>query len=98
VCAVSDLDIHVDVTAQQEIFDHFGVGRGEDGLPIFPLNTDGIDPSGRNFLIENVTIQRLGWALPAAPPSHRRVVVFVALHPTCVRRVCVHAASTTTSR
>ena len=26
-------------------------------IPMFPLNTDGIDPSGRNFRLYNLTIK-----------------------------------------
>ena len=39
------------------------------GVPTFPLNTDGIDPSGRNVLIENVTITNFDDAVAVKPSS-----------------------------
>ena len=39
------------------------------GIPTFPLNTDGIDPSGKNILIENVTITNFDDAVAVKPSS-----------------------------
>lgn len=39
------------------------------GIPTFPLNTDGIDPSGKNVLIENVTITNFDDAVAVKPSS-----------------------------
>lgn len=39
------------------------------GIPTFPLNTDGIDPSGKNVLIENVTITNYDDAVAVKPSS-----------------------------
>ncbi len=36
-------------------------------IPIFPLNTDGIDPAGINILIENVTIENFDDAVAVKP-------------------------------
>ena len=48
------MDIKVNTTAQLDIFKrNFLTGI----LPLFPLNTDGIDPSGRDFHIYNITCQ-----------------------------------------
>lgn len=38
-------------------------------MPTFPLNTDGIDPSGKNILIENVTITNFDDAVAVKPSS-----------------------------
>ena len=57
------IKIMVDLVAQRRMFfEHLGVaGEAEDShaglapwLPLFPLNTDGIDPHGRNYLIEDI--------------------------------------------
>jgi len=36
-------------------------------IPTFPLNTDGIDPSGKNFHIYNITIQNFDDAIAVKP-------------------------------
>jgi hypothetical protein len=38
---------------------------------MFPLNTDGIDPSGKNFHIYNITCQNYDDVV-VPKPSHRR--------------------------
>lgn len=49
-----NLDIKVNTTAQLDILKRrFLTGI----IPMFPLNTDGIDPNGRNFHIYNITCQ-----------------------------------------
>lgn len=49
-----NLDIKVNTTAQLDIFKRrFLTGA----IPMFPLNTDGIDPNGKNFHIYNITCQ-----------------------------------------
>lgn len=51
---IYNLDIKVNTTAQLDIFKrNFLTGI----LPVFPLNTDGIDPAGRNMHIYNITCQ-----------------------------------------
>ena len=39
-------------------------------VPTFPLNTDGIDPSGRNFTIRDVYIENFDDAV-AVKPAHK---------------------------
>ena len=39
------------------------------GVPTFPLNTDGIDPKGKNVLIENVNITNFDDAVAVKPAS-----------------------------
>lgn len=43
-----NMSIHVDVDKQKSMLDKAGFLH--EGIPTFPLNTDGIDPSGRNVL------------------------------------------------
>jgi hypothetical protein len=38
-----------------------------DRYPTFPLNTDGIDPSGKNILVENVVIENFDDAIAVKP-------------------------------
>lgn len=52
---VQYLTVHVDVTEQQNILKHFG--KLHDGLPIFPLNTDGIDIAGRNITVRYCSVE-----------------------------------------
>jgi polygalacturonase len=50
--------ILVNVTKQKELFLLFDnlTYFSQTSFPLFPLNTDGIDPSGDNYFIHNVTI------------------------------------------
>jgi len=64
---VRDLDIQVDISAQRTLLDKHGFWIK--GLPTFPLNTDGIDPSGENILIQNVTIENFDDAVVVKPTS-----------------------------
>ena len=51
---IYNLDIKVNTTAQLDILKrNFLIGT----IPLFPLNTDGIDPSGSNYHIYNITCQ-----------------------------------------
>jgi polygalacturonase len=63
---VRNIDIHVDVENQKQLLQSAGYLTPE-GIPMFPLNTDGIDPSGINFLIENVTITNYDDAVAVKP-------------------------------
>lgn len=61
-----NLDIKVNTTAQMDIFKrNYLTGI----IPMFPLNTDGIDPSGRNFHIYNITCQNYDDVV-VPKPSH----------------------------
>ena len=61
-----NLDIKVNTTAQLDIFKrNFLTGV----IPLFPLNTDGIDPSGRNVHIYNITCQNYDDVV-VPKPSH----------------------------
>lgn len=39
----------------------------EEGVPTFPLNTDGIDPAGKNVFIKNVRIRNFDDAVAVKP-------------------------------
>jgi len=64
---VRDLVIQVDVEKQRALLEAHGLWQNSTGLPTFPLNTDGIDPSGINVLIDNVTITNYDDAVAVKP-------------------------------
>lgn len=53
-------------------------------IPTFPLNTDGIDPSGTNILIQNVTITNYDDAVAVKPANKVNTV------STCAENILVH--------
>jgi polygalacturonase len=59
-CTVQDLVIHVDITEEKGFLNW---------LPTFPLNTDGIDISGRDIYFRNLTIHCFDDAV-AVKPMH----------------------------
>ena len=61
-----NLDIKVNTTAQLDIIKRNYLNGI---IPMFPLNTDGIDPSGRNFHIFNITCQNYDDVV-VPKPSH----------------------------
>lgn len=64
---IYNLDIKVNTTAQLDIFKRlYLIGS----IPMFPLNTDGIDPNGRNFHIYNITCQNYDDVV-VPKPTHR---------------------------
>lgn len=61
--------ILVNTTKQRElflIFDNITLYSTQ-SLPMFPLNTDGIDPSGKNYYIHNCTIKNFDDAVAVKP-------------------------------
>jgi len=40
----------------------------------FPLNTDGIDPAGKNILIQNITVQNFDDAVAVKPLREGRMM------------------------
>jgi len=73
---VHDFEIHVDTKGQLELGKLlFGESNGfttlnNHTLPIFPLNTDGVDPHGTNILIERLNITNFDDAV-AIKPCHK---------------------------
>lgn len=63
---ITNIDIYVNVTDQQELLRTHSL-LTEEGIPIFPLNTDGIDPAGKNVFIENVRIENFDDAVAVKP-------------------------------
>lgn len=64
---IYNIDIKVNTTAQLDILKrYYLIGS----VPMFPLNTDGIDPNGRNFHIFNITCQNYDDVV-VPKPSHR---------------------------
>lgn len=66
---VHDFKIIVDVDQQKELLQRHGHWDLEAGIPTFPLNTDGIDPSGIDVLIENVYIENFDDAIAVKPSN-----------------------------
>jgi hypothetical protein len=70
---IDGLVVYVDTKRQQTLRDkHTGLlellkDKLLSHLPIFPLNTDGIDPSGINFLIRNYTYTGFDDAIAVKP-------------------------------
>ena len=66
-----DMEIRVDIKGQLEInkllLGDKGYASGGKTLPMFPLNTDGIDPHGSNILIERVNITNFDDAIAIKP-------------------------------
>ena len=58
---VRDIYIWVNVSAQKDLLEQKRAIRVSSSspwkIPMFPFNTDGIDPSGRNILIHNITVE-----------------------------------------
>jgi polygalacturonase len=92
-----DFEIHVDVMGQLEIGEIFaGKMLGEmidDGLsiraPMFPLNTDGIDPHGKNILIERINITNYDDAV-AVKPVYNNATRVDCSENIMIRDVIVH--------
>jgi len=66
---IQNMEIFVDIFKQEELATENGFWDFDLGIPTFPLNTDGIDPSGSNVLIRNVTITNFDDAV-AVKPAH----------------------------
>lgn len=65
---IEGVQIQVDVTAQASLLRSFGL-LGERGLPMFPLNTDGIDIAGSDVIVRNCRVDNYDDSLCAKPMS-----------------------------
>ena len=63
---IYNMDIKVNTTAQFNLAKRFSI---EGIIPTFPLNTDGIDPSGKYFHIWNISVQNYDDVV-VPKPSH----------------------------
>ena len=66
-CTVQNLIIHVKVSDEDPILDW---------LPTFPLNTDGIDISGKNVYFRNLSIQNYDDAVAVKPIHYSQNIAF----------------------
>lgn len=64
---IHSLRILVNTTAQFNLLKKFSL---EGVIPLFPLNTDGIDPSGARMHIYNITVQNFDDVV-VPKPSHK---------------------------
>ena len=64
---VRNVTIYVDVEGQKELLQRGNLYNVALDIPTFPLNTDGIDPSGVDVLIEDITIQNFDDAVAVKP-------------------------------
>ena len=64
---VQNVDIWVDITAQKKILNQHKAKLPPWSIPMFPFNTDGIDPSGQNILIQNITVENFDDAVAVKP-------------------------------
>ena len=64
---VRNLKIWADVTAQKNLLKQHKAKLPPWSIPMFPFNTDGIDPSGQNILIQNITVENYDDAVAIKP-------------------------------
>eukprot|EP00743_Colponemidia_sp_Colp-15_P004929 GILK01005312.1.p1 GENE.GILK01005312.1~~GILK01005312.1.p1 ORF type:complete len:471 (-),score=64.30 GILK01005312.1:166-1473(-) len=69
---ISDLTVDVDVTKQRSLHESFG-GFLKNSIPLFPLNTDGIDVAGINVLITNFTCTNYDDVVVVKPMDNRGI-------------------------
>lgn len=86
---IADFEIMVDVYEQKKLAQQFGKFDYKLNIPTFPLNTDGIDPSGTNIVIRNVTITNFDDAV-AVKPANRGYKV-----ATCAQNILVENCKVT---
>lgn len=81
----------MDPYQQKKLYYQFGkfltgfafLGDNSTGIPTYALNTDGIDPSGSNILIRNLTITSHDDAV-AVKPAHQGYAI-----ATCAENITV---------
>lgn len=66
---IHHMEIFVDVWKQQNLMELYGMWDYSINYPTFPLNTDGIDPSGSNVYIHHVKITNFDDAVAVKPAS-----------------------------
>jgi polygalacturonase len=68
------MEIFVDVLRQETLLKENGLWDHDLRIPTFPLNTDGIDPSGTNVTIRNVKITNYDDAVAVKPSNGGRKI------------------------
>lgn len=76
---LENFEIWVDAFQQQKLQTQFGSffnlgGFSSTGLPTYALNTDGIDPSGTNITIRNLTITSYDDAVAVKPANGNYII------------------------
>jgi polygalacturonase len=80
------MEIFVDIFKQQDLLSQNGLFNYDLGIPTFPLNTDGIDPSGTNVTIRNVIITNWDDAVAVKPANSGNKIA------TCAQNILVENA------
>ena len=84
--------VNVEVHHMEIFSDWWGTrsdGKYNWRLPIFPLNTDGIDPSGKNVYIHDVVIQNYDDAV-AVKPAHQKEEYVECAEDMLIERATVY--------
>ena len=71
---IENLEIRVNVVEQKKLAMQYGEFDLKLGIPTFPLNTDGIDPSGSNIVIRNVNITSYDDSIAVKPADKRNKI------------------------
>lgn len=66
---IGNVNIHVDTTSQKKLCKDHGYWDDEANVSLYPLNTDGMDLRGRNFLVENCVIDCYDDAVAIKPTN-----------------------------
>ena len=77
------MEIYVDVFEQKKFAKLFGFFDVSSGSFTFPLNTDGIDPSGTNVVIRDVKITSFDDAVAVKPANKGNKIA------TCAQNILV---------
>ena len=77
---IQDFEIYVDIYEQKQLSKLFGVYDFTKGLPMFPLNTDGVDPSGTNVHIRRLKITSFDDAVAVKPAHNTNKIAKCAEH------------------
>lgn len=80
---IHDIDISVDWRRQRDLLAEHGL-LSDQGLPMFPFNTDGIDPSGEHIYIHDVTIENWDDAVAVKPANSK-----AGYGPCCAQHMLV---------
>mmetsp|Transcript_31445 Transcript_31445/g.43639 ORF Transcript_31445/g.43639 Transcript_31445/m.43639 type:complete len:460 (+) Transcript_31445:384-1763(+) len=84
---VRNVTIHVDTTKQASLLTKTGKWDHKNSLPLFPLNTDGIDPSGKDIHIYNISVTNFDDVV-AVKPSYMEY----GMYANCTENVLVEDA------